>query len=65
MGGEATTARQGILFHGGRQTDDCDDASWIDDSEPLQYTHGCFRFFDEDIADMKSITDKLTANDSS
>lgn len=58
--------RDDIRIHGGRQ-EEYDEATgkWIDIKNPqLKKTHGCLRALDEDVATLKSVTDKLMKNDS-
>ena len=59
--GEAEeSGRKEFRMHGGRQSED----DWEQEpDEPLQKTNGCIRMYDDDIADMKTITDELMAND--
>lgn len=59
--GEAEESGRSLFrMHGGRQGED----DWKQEpNEPLQKTNGCVRMYDDDIADMKTITDGLMEND--
>lgn len=58
-GGEGSDggSRNGIHVHGGRQE------GKYANSKDLKATHGCLRINDQDIADLKQITDALQVND--
>ncbi|MDY0083090.1 MAG: L,D-transpeptidase, partial [Ignavibacteriaceae bacterium] len=59
--GEACeSGRTEFRMHGGRQGEN--DTKQEPD-EPLQKTNGCIRMYDDDIANMKTITDGLMEND--
>jgi RHS repeat-associated protein len=60
------SGRGDIRIHGGRQEQfNSKTGEWEEVPNPvLKKTHGCFRSFDEEIKEMKVITDKLEANDS-
>jgi RHS repeat-associated protein len=66
ISGEASGKRNGIHAHGGRQEQwDPKTKKWISNLSPiLKNTHGCIRMFDDDIFEMKEITDALEAEDS-
>jgi hypothetical protein len=57
--------RVAIRIHGGRQEIYNEETgSWEEVKTPkLKKTHGCLRCYDEDIVTLKSITDKLIADD--
>lgn len=55
-----TSGRSLIRLHGGRQQEG---EYRQEPNEPLQKTQGCVRCYDADIADIKSQTDLLQAND--
>lgn len=59
--GEAEESdRDEFRMHGGRQGEN----DWKQEpDEPLQPTNGCIRMYDDDIANMKTITDGLMEND--
>ena len=57
--GEAAGKRSGIHLHGGRQ----EDKGGKEKGAKLQVTQGCMRIYDEDIAEMKLITDLLEQSD--
>ncbi len=59
--GEAEESDRDLFrAHGGRQGEN----DWKQEpDEPLQPTNGCIRMYDDDIADMKAITDGLMEND--
>ena len=59
--GEAKESkRDEFRAHGGRQGED----DWKQEPDkPLQKTKGCIRMYDDDIANMKTLTDGLTASD--
>ena len=59
ISGEAAGLRNGIHLHGGRQQ-----GKGGKGKAALSVTHGCLRIYDEDIKEMKSITDLLELNDS-
>ena len=59
--GEAEESGRDLFrAHGGRQGEN--DTKQEPD-EPLQKTNGCIKMYDDDIANMKTLTDGLTAND--
>lgn len=58
--GEAAGLRNGIHLHGGRQ----EGKGGKGKGSTLKVTQGCLRIYDEDIAEMKMITDLLEKNDS-
>jgi RHS repeat-associated protein len=59
------SGRGDIRIHGGRQEQfNSETKQWEEVQSPiLKKTHGCFRSFDEDVAKMKEITDKLQTDD--
>ena len=59
------SGRGDIRIHGGRQEEyNSETKQWEEIESPiLKKTHGCMRSFDEDIAKMKEITDKLEEDD--
>lgn len=59
--GEAEESGRDLFrMHGGRQVEN----DWKQEpDEPLQPTNGCIRMYDNDIANMKTITDGLMEND--
>lgn len=59
------SGRDLIRIHGGRQEIyNSETEQWEEIEDPsLKKTHGCLRCFDEDIATLKSITDRLEASD--
>jgi RHS repeat-associated protein len=59
------SGRGDIRVHGGRQEEyNSETKQWEEIESPiLKKTHGCLRSFDEDIAEMKEITDKLEQDD--
>ena len=60
ISGEAAGLRNGIHLHGGRQQ-----GKGGKGKATLSVTQGCLRIYDEDIKEMKSITDLLELNDPS
>lgn len=58
-----TSGRSNIRIHGGRQ-ETYSNGEWSEIENPeLKKTHGCLRCYDEDISEVKKITDLLEAND--
>jgi hypothetical protein len=61
----SSSGRTGLHGHGGRQESyNAENRTWQSNDNPeLKCTNGCIRYYDNDIAKIKALTDELEASD--